>query len=519
MLKKQNDALETMSRERVAWPVLIGLAAVKLAVHVAASHFAYGYMTDELYYLDSVDRLDWGYVDHPPFSIAVLALVRSTLGESILALRCVVALLGAAMVLLIGLMAREMGGGRAAQGLAALATLTSPIYLGINGFYSMNAIDAAIWPLAMLLVLRLINGADRRLWLALGAVLGVGLLNKLSVMWFGFGLLVGLLLTSQRRWFATPWPWLAGVIALACFAPHLWWQAEHDFPFIEFNQNAARYKVGSISPLAFASQQLLVMNPIAAPFWVGGLVYVFAIDRMRGYRAVAWIWVAVFGLLIATGTARIHYLAPAYGIALAAGGVAVERLARREAWRWLTAATALGLAAAGLLATPLTLPLLPPKSFVALTQAVGFEIPQERDKSGLLPIHFALQFHARAVLEPVLAAYLRLSPADRARVGILTGTFGETGAINVLGRPSGLPRSIGYHNHFWMWGPGDETGELMIVVHESEAQLREWFVDVELVGEIECDYCMPGLSEKSVYLCARPRRPFVELWPELKYYR
>jgi hypothetical protein len=505
-------------RPRVAWRVLIGLAAVKLAVHVAASQFAYGYMTDELYYLDSTDRLDWGYVDHPPFSIALLALVRSTLGESILAIRCVPALLGAAMVLLIGLMAREMGGGRAAQGLAALATLMSPIYLGIGGFYSMNAIDAALWPLAMLFVLRLINGADPRLWLALGTVLGVGLLNKLSVMWFGFGLFVGLLLTPERRWFATPWPWLAGVIALACLAPHLWWQVGHDFPFLEFNRNAARYKVGSISPLAFASRQLLIMNPIAAPFWVGGLAYVFAADRARAYRPVAWIWVAVFGLLITTGTARIHYLAPAYGVALAAGGVAVERLARREAWRRLTAATALGLTAAGLLAMPLALPLLPPKRLVALIQTVGFEIPQERDKSGVLPINLALQFHPRAVLEPVLTAYLRLSPADRARVGILTGGFGETGAINVLGRSSGLPRSVGYHNHYWMWGPGDETGELMIVVHESEAQLREWFAEVERVGEIECEYCMPALSAKSVYLCGRPRRPLAELWPELKSY-
>ena len=121
-------------------------------------------------------------------------------------------------------MAREMGGGRAAQGLAGLAALTNLVHLALDSFYSMNAIEIALWAVAMLLVLRIVNGGDRRHWLLLGVILGAGLLNKASMLWFGAGLGVGLALTPERRWLRTPWPWMAGVIAIGCFAPFVWWQ-------------------------------------------------------------------------------------------------------------------------------------------------------------------------------------------------------------------------------------------------------------------------------------------------------
>lgn len=218
---------------RIAWRLLIGLAVVKLAVHLlAAGPLAWGYMTDELYYLDSIDRLDWGFVDHPPLCVALLGLVRAALGSSIFAIRIVPACLGAATVLLTGLIARELGGGRTAQGLAAVAALTSPVHLSMAMFYSMNPIDDALWPLAVWLLLRLINGGSARLWLLIGLVVGLGLLNKASMLWFGAGLAAGLLLTPERRWLRTPWPWAAASVAALCFAPFVWWQVQHDWPFL-----------------------------------------------------------------------------------------------------------------------------------------------------------------------------------------------------------------------------------------------------------------------------------------------
>src|SRR5512143_1556640 len=197
---------------RLAAGTLAALMAATLFMHAAVTG-RYGYFRDELYYLASTGHLAWGYVEHPPLSIAILAIVRALLGDSLPALRLVPALAGAATVLLTGLMARRLGGGRFAQGLAALACALTPVFLGTDRVYSMNAIDILIWSLAAWLLLRALDLGRARDW----AVLGLGLLHKISVFWLGGGLLVGLLLTPYRRALLAPGPWLCGAIAAAMF--------------------------------------------------------------------------------------------------------------------------------------------------------------------------------------------------------------------------------------------------------------------------------------------------------------
>jgi hypothetical protein len=504
-------------RPPAAWRLLLGLASIKLAVHLlSAGVLAWGYMTDELYYLDSVDRLDWGFVDHPPLSIAVLGIARAVLGDSLLAVRLLPALLGSLTVVLTGMMAREMGGGRAAQGLAAVLALTSLVFLAMGSFYSMNAIEIALWAVAMWLVLRIINGADQRLWLLLGVIMGIGLLNKVSMSWFGTGLAAGLLLTPERRWLRTPWPWIAGAIALTSCVPFVWWQWVHAWPFIEFNRNAALHKIGEVTPIAFVREQILAMNPVAVPLALAALVYCFTSSDGRRYRAAAWVFVIVFLMLAFSGSARPHYLAPAFPITFAAGGVAAERFTRARSWAVPLAAAVLSIVA--VVSAPLALPLFSPDATVRYQNALGIRPRDEIQRGGSLPMHLGLQLHAAAVLEPVQQVYASLAPDDRSRVEILTSYFGETGAINVLGRKRGLPPSIGRHNQYGLWGPGAATGELMIVVHSSEADLRKWFTRCERRASIDCPYCMELLQAQSVYLCHHARRPLRELWPQMKMY-
>lgn len=506
------------ARPPVAWGVLLALVGAKVAIHALSSGpLAWGYMTDELYFLDCADRLDWGYVDHPPFSIALLASVRALFGDSLVALRVLPTLFSTAAVLVTGLLAREMGGGRAAQGIAALAMLCAPVVLAMGTYHSMNPIDHALWALCLLVVARILNGGGAGLWLALGALLGIGLLNKVSMLWFGAGLGVGLLLTPARRHLATPWPWVAAAIALALVSPFVWWQQQHGWPFLEFSREAALHKVGTVSPLTLLGEQVLAMGPVAVPLWVTGFVAGFTSASLARYRPLAWIFVTTVAILIASGSARIHYLAPAFPILFAAGAVTFERAATTRPW--LPRAYATALAIAGLVALPLAMPFLTPAATVAYQQALRVSAPQERESSGVLPIHLALFQHGEATVEAVSRAYASLAPEERARVEILTRSFGETGAIDLLGRARGLPRSIGTHNHYWLWGPGDATGKLMIVVNDSQAELDGWFGRCERVAEIECPYCMPMMDAKAVFVCREPRRPLRELWPELKEYR
>lgn len=498
----------------------MGLALLRMALYLLSSGpLAYGYMSDELYYLECADRLAWGYVDHPPLSLALLGLVRSVLGDSLLALRLAPALAGCGTLLLTALLARELGGGRTAQVLAALAAVVAPVLLALTGFYSMNAFEPMLWTAAALLIARIINGADARCWLLVGAVLGLGLLNKVSTLWFGLGLGVGLILTPQRRWLATPWPWLAGAIAFLVFAPHVWWQVHHDWPLVEFMRNATSEKMVEKSPLAFASAQLLVMSPVIFPLWITGLVYYFVTVDGRRFQLLGWIWITVFCLLAASGSARSNYLAPAYTVLLASGAVAVERIARAKGWQWLPGAT-IGIVALGCIATaPMAIALLPPERYLRYERALGISAPVEQvDELGAMPLHYALRFGWGDLLAAVSDAYATLSSEERAKAVVLGTWFGDTAAVNFFGEKRGLPRAIGGHNNYWLWGPGDTKGEVLLAVVPTDAMLRNWYELVDRVAEVDCDYCMPAVDRLGVYVCRRPRLPLAEWWPEVKRY-
>lgn len=505
-------------RPPLAVRLLLGLALANLGLHFLSNGpLAWGYMTDELYFLDSLHRLDWGFVDHPPLSIALLAALHPLLGDSIFGLRLPAVFASAATVFVSGLMAREMGGGRAAQGLSALSILVAPVHLAMGGYYSMNPIDHALWATAAWLLLRLLNGADQRLWLVLGVGVGLGLLNKVSMSWFAFGLGASLLLTPQRRWLLAPWPWAAGAIAAAMFAPFLWWQWRHGWPFLEFSLGAAELKVGEVSPSDFFLQQVLGLQPLAAPLWIGGLVYGLAARELRPYRLLAWIFLAVFALLAFSGSARPHYLAPAFPIAVALGAVGAERLGRSR--RWLLPSAAAALAIAGAISAPIAIPLLSPAATIRFMDAADLDPPQERERGGELPMHLGLYLHAEAGLAALGRAYASLSPEEQERVTVVTRSFGEAGAVNVLGTKRGLPRSVGVHNQYWLWGPGEWDGELVLLTHDDEVQLGQWFESCERRGEIECSHCMEIFDAQALYLCRHARLPLAEIWQQMKIYR
>ena len=506
---------------RVCWAPLLGLALATLALHLLSSGpLAYGYMSDELYYLDSTGHLTWGYVDHPPLSIAILKLVRAVLGDSLLVLRLLPALADAATVVLVGLLARELGGERTAQGLAGLAAALCPVYLGLTSFYSMNAIELVLWALAALLVARIVNTGRARLWIALGVVLGLGLLNKISMSWFGVGLGVGLVLTAERRWLATLWPWVSAGIALLLFAPHVVWQIQHDWPTLEFVRNATQHKMVSKGPATFAAEQLVIMHPLLAPFWLAGLAYYFLTSAGRTHRIQAWIWISVFLLLMWNGASRANYLAPAYTPLLAAGGVAIERAARRPRWRWLPTTAAAVIAIGGLAAAPLALPLLPPERYVAYARAIGISAPvEEQAEFGEMPLHYALRFGWSELLTALERAHATLTPAEQEQAVVFGSWFGDTGAVNYFGRDRGLPRAIGGHNSYWLWGPGDASGEVVLVISDDGEQLREIFERVDRVAEVDCRYCMPDVDRLAVWVSRGMKRPIAEVWPSLKRYR
>ncbi len=439
----------------------------------------------------------------------MLAAVRALLGDALWAVRLVPALLGALLVLLGGALARAMGGGRYARVLGAAAIAVAPQYLGQAGYFSMNVFDLVFWALAALLVARLTpEERGLRRFVLLGLVLGLGLLNKVSVLFFGAGLAVALVATPLRRLLLRPGPWLAAGIAGLVFLPHVLWQVRSGFPTREFIENATRFKNVALSPLQFLAGQIPEIHPLNAPLWIAGLAWLLLSRRGRPYRALGIVYLVSFAIL-ALQHSKPYYLGPAYPPLLAAGAVVVEGLR----WTWLRPVIVSVLLLGGAALAPFAIPVLPVETFIAYQAALGATPkPSERSALGPLPQFFADRFGWQELTEAVAAVYRSLPPGEQARVLIVTSNYGEAGALRYLGRRLGLPPAVSQHNSFYFWGPGREQVDVAIVVGMNPDDLRSAWTSVEAAGNWRSPYAMPYEQRWPILVCRGLKLPLQEAW-------
>lgn len=511
-------ASPTPARSRVA----LVLAALVVLAHLVLDA-GYGIFRDELYYLACARRLAWGYVDHPPLSIALLALQRLVLPDAPWALRLLPALAHGATVWLCADIARRLGGARLAQALAAVAALAAPVYVALGHYYSMNAFDVLVWSAAVALLARWLADDDERVWPGLGVVLGLGLLNKWSVLWLGAGLTVALLASPRRRVLFTRGPWLAGSLAAVLFLPNLAWQARHGWPTLEFMRNATGSKMADVSLSAFVSGQIGALHPWAAPLWLGGLLGLLLAGRLRAFRPLAWVYLTTLLILLVNGKSRANYLAPAYPALFAAGAVLLEGWARRVqagAWRRRVAWGYVGLLfLGGLIAAPLAAPLLPVADYVRYAAALG-ERPrtEERKAIGALPQHFADRFGWPELAASTAEAYRALPAPEQARAVLFTDNYGRAGALEHWGAALGLPPVACGHNNYWLWRPDFPVDAVVILVGGNEADHRGAFESVTLVARRSCYYCMPYEADVPVYVGRGLRASPEQAWARVKHF-
>ena len=500
-----------------ATALLLYLALAKLLLHLWFSS-GYGYFRDEFYYLACGEHLDWGYVDQPPLTPLLAFLTRQFLGESLVALRFLPAVAGALLVLVTGLMVRELGGGRFAQGLAAVSVIAGPVYLGIDHIFTVNAFDHLFWALGAYLVILIVKRGDPRLWLVFGLVAGVGLQNKLSMLFFGFGVVVGLLLTPHRKYILSKWLWLGGLIAFVIFLPYFLWQFQHDWPMLELLRRGQLYKNYPLSPLQFLWGQVLEIHPFNLPIWLAGLYFYLVSKPGKPYRLLGWTYVPIL-IVFFVLKAKTYYLAPAYPMLLAAGALVIETFIRERQWNWLKPATVGLLLAGGAITAPFAMPVLPVETYIKYQSFLGIEPPKtERHKFGKLPQGYADMFGWENMVAIVAKVYNSLSSEERAKCAIFTSNYGEAGAIDFFGKKYGLPKAISGHNNYWLWGPRDYTGEIVITVGESLEDVKKTFDQVELGATVVSEYAMPYESDLPVYICRKPKVSLPEVWPRVKGY-
>lgn len=479
---------------------------------------AYGFFRDELYYIACSEHLAWGYVDQPPFSLFLLRITRWIFGDSLVAIRIIPTMAHPATIVLTGLMVKEMGGKSYAVFLACLGVFTSLIHIGMNLIYSMNSIDIFLWALSIYLILRIINTQKNVYWISLGVVLGIGLLNKISVLFLGAGIFTGLILTN-RQWFSTRWPYLAGLIAFAFFLPYVLWNLNNDLAHLEFIHNASAGKYSGRSRSDFVLEQILLLNPLNAPVWIAGLAALFIYDPLKKFRILGWVYVTAFLILFINRTSKGEYLAPAYAMLFASAGIFIEQKLTGKVMNWIKYGYAVFPVVTMIILLPVVLPVLPVEDYIVYTKKIGVE-PESNENKELaeLPQFYADMFGWEEKARDVAEVFKTLRPEEQAKCAIYSTNYGRCGAIDFFGEAYGLPKSIGSHNNYWHWGTREYTGEIVLILGGTLEEHKDDFETCELARVSTCNYCMPYENNVNIFICRGLKIPLKKAWASTKHY-
>jgi len=479
--------------------IAAGLVVLELAVAGR-----YGFHRDELYFLACARHLDWGYVDQPPLVPAMARLATAVLGPSVVGIRMLPALAGGAAVVFTALTARELGGGRRAQVLAALAAATSPEVLAAFHLLSTIAFDLFFWSAITLLVVRLLRTQDDRLWLAVGAVAGLGLMNKFNVAFLFVGLVAGLVLGGRGHMLRSRWLWVGAVLALVIWSPDLIWNARHDWAAFAMLRSLHQENSTLGASLVFIPAQLLVMGPVLVLLWFGGLRHLL---RHHFARPLGLAYLVLLVLFAVTG-AKPYYLAGMYFVLFAAGGAWAEgRLGARRPPRGIRGWVAL-ITAGGVLAVPLTLPILPVSALA--------EGPWE----GSINKDLSATVGWESLVGQIAKVSAALPAAARTHLVIFTGDYGAAGAVDLYGDRYGLPHAISGHNSYWWWGPGGAgNGATTVAVDLPRPYLRTIFSEVIPAGGVaNPDAVWSEERGDPIWICRGQKLTWAQAWPSARHY-
>ena len=494
-------------RDRVA----LTLAAATAAVHLAVAG-RYDVFRDELYFIVCGRHPSFGYADQPPL-VPLLAAGSYALGAHTWLVRLGAVVAAAALVWVVVAFVRLLGGGDAAAWIGGLAAAIAPVLMGLTATLATTTFEPLAWTLVAYGLARaaLVNDTRSLLWT--GLVAGLAMEAKYALPLWLAALALGLATTSQRTLLRRGNLWLGVGLAAVIAAPSVAWQALHGWPFVELVHNAGAKDVAT-PPLAFALNQIVVLNPLLAPLWIAGLAAPFASRELRPLRFVSVAWVLT-ALAIVAGHGKDYYLAPAYPPLFALGAVAYERAVRNIVARVAYPAAALALTA---VVAPVALPILPPPALVVYQRALHLTPQQQErgDAADVLPAWFADMLGWHDFVREVGSAYDALPDSERSRTSILVDNYGEAAALDVYGFAYQLPPALSGHNQYFFWGlRGQHPANLLTVVNDV-AQLRPYCDSVHVVGETRSRYARDFENGRAIAVCLGQHPPLASLWPQLK---
>lgn len=500
--------------------LLIAVAA--LLLH-GATAWRYGYFRDELYFIACAKHPAWGYVDQPPL-VAVAAALAAPVHYHLLALRALPIVAAALTAFVAVRLTQELGGGRFAQLLAGSATALAPAYLLLGNTLTTTSFEPLCWTLTIYAFFRIVRGGGIGWWVSAALAIVVGAYAKYSIVLPVAGIAVGLAATRQRS-VLRPGPIaLALAIVAALIAPNLWWQGVHGWPIFEVLRGDATHRPELRNGLilesvdfarnaaAFAVEQFVYTNPLAAPVWIAALIAPWRSVRLGDLRFVSIAYAVICAVALAAG-AKGYYVVGIYAALFAIGGVALEAASRGLRYALLAAIVAL--AAASL---PLSLPVLPVQTAIGYARALGLTGRAGTSPHLIQPI-FAEEFGWDRLARNVAGVYYQLPPAERAQTAVYADTYADAAALDFFGPRYGLPPAISSQNSYFLWGTRGQSGRILIAVGATRIdRLRRYYRSVVLVrtSNEPLKWVVEGPSP--VYVCRDPIATLARIWPALRWY-
>lgn len=477
------------------------LIAVATTAVLIAFAWGYGYHRDELYFLAAGHHLDWAYADQGPVTPLIAWAMSVIAPDSLTVLRLPSALAAGTTVLLTGLLAGELGGGRRAAAIAAACAAVSSLVLFTGHLLSTSTFDLLAWTLVTWLVIRAIRTDAQWLWLTAGVVLGVALLNKPLPAFLAGGMLVGVIIAGPRRLLRNPYVWLGALIAFLLWLPWILWQADHGWPQIDVSRSIAAGNSKSSEPWwAIVPFQFLLVSPVLAPVWIAGLVRLFRDPSLRDVRFLAWAWVVLAVVFMASG-GKPYYLGGLLPVLIAAGAASVDRWLDRGRVALRRGLLGAGIATSAAVSLIVSLPVLPARDadvVVAVNGDVGETIGWPE-------------------LARTVATVADRQPGGREPV-ILTANYGEAGAIDHYGPGLGLPHAYSGHNAYWDWGPPPDGASPVITVGLDRGFVERKLRGCALASRVENDAGIDNDEARApVFSCDGPRPAWSREWSSLRH--
>lgn len=481
-------------------------------------HPEYGYFRDEFFYIAISDQFSFGNLDVLPLTPLFLKLFTTIFGYSIKSLHFASSLCGAFSLLLACLITRELGGKKYAILLTGLFVLFSG-FLIFGAIFTYDSLDFLIWVFAIYLLVKITKENNPKLWILFGFVLGFGLLNKLTILFLGLAIFISLWLVPQRIYFKSRWIWMAGIIALLFSIPFVIWQSQHNWYFLDV---AAGYSGGLAYVASFPEylwSQILPNNIFSFPVWVTGLGLLLFSPKWKPYRLFGFMYVFLFFLFFFMG-AKFYFLIPMYSILLAVGSIKIEeffenRKIQKTKIKFARIALPITYVLLSMPLLPMVVPILPVEQLVKYTSVLGVDagVRTENNQITQLPQHIADRFGWEEMVDQVAGVYDSVRSELKDEVGILTGNWGQAGALHLLGRKYNLPEPVSLHG--WYYFETLRTHEIKdnyISIGLSQDGLKTIFKEVIPYGIYTHPYCMPYENNKPIYLCRKPKFDLKKYW-------